>query len=99
MHLKLNELLLWKKYKSFFKHRSGEGTGEEATVGDANDWEFFDIIHTYASKKDNYHPPYLIDISDGVIIAQKENNSDFLNSTQQSGSTTSSSKLRPELQK
>lgn len=58
---------LIKKYKSFFQYRTGEGTGEEATVEDPNDWEFYETIHAYASQKDNFHPPYLIDSGDGIL--------------------------------
>ncbi|XP_017483070.1 PREDICTED: uncharacterized protein LOC108371964 [Rhagoletis zephyria] len=61
---------LMKKYKSFFKYRSGDGTGEEATAEEAKDWEFFDCIHSYASKKDNFHPPFLIDSGDGEVSMQ-----------------------------
>lgn len=56
-----------KKYKTFFKYHTGEGTGEEAMLEEATDWEFFDKIHEYAHKKDNYHPPFLIDSTDGML--------------------------------
>ncbi|XP_036339871.1 uncharacterized protein LOC118749192 isoform X2 [Rhagoletis pomonella] len=49
---------LVKKYKSFFRYKTGEGTGEEAVAEEAKDWQYFDAMHEYASQKDNYHPPY-----------------------------------------
>ncbi|XP_036319723.1 uncharacterized protein LOC118734118 isoform X2 [Rhagoletis pomonella] len=48
---------LVKKYKSFFRYKTGEGTGEEAVAEEAKDWQYFDAMHEYASQKDNYHPP------------------------------------------
>ena len=62
-----------KKYKSFFKYKSSEGTGEEAMTDEANEWEFFEKIHAYASKKDNYHPPFRIDSQDGILCMQEYN--------------------------
>ncbi|XP_036322825.1 uncharacterized protein LOC118736854 isoform X1 [Rhagoletis pomonella] len=89
---------LMKKYKSFFKYRSGDGTGEEATAEEAKDWEFFDCIHSYASKKDNFHPPFLIDSGDGEVSMQprREENATFVSALQPVESLTNSQSTSSE---
>lgn len=72
---------LIKKYKSFFRYTTGEGTGEEATTEDPNDWPFYEALHSYAAQKDNFHPSYLIDSTEGAYSMQQEDLSSSLPAT------------------
>lgn len=56
-----------KKYKEFFEYTTGNGTGEESVKEDAKDWDLFDVMHEYAKNKDNYHPPFLIGSTSGIM--------------------------------
>ncbi|XP_055912601.1 uncharacterized protein LOC129946437 isoform X2 [Eupeodes corollae] len=63
---------LWKnmsqKYKSFFEQHTGDGAGDDAATNkEMESWPYFQLFHQYASKKHNYHPPFLLESSSGVV--------------------------------
>ncbi|XP_036329505.1 uncharacterized protein LOC118741624 [Rhagoletis pomonella] len=85
---------LVKKYKSFFRYKTGEGTGEEAVAEEAKDWQYFDAMHEYASQKDNYHPPYLLDSGEGEVSMREKSPTPFSSSAAPSTSRSSTSRSR-----
>jgi hypothetical protein len=51
---------LIKVYKKINDSKSGDGTGEEAPKGKDKSWEFYEILHQFASDKHNYNPLLLM---------------------------------------
>jgi hypothetical protein len=65
---------LVKDYKSINDSRSGDGTGEEAPHKNKDkNWEFYDLMHLYASEKHNFNPILLMDSSaaESPIVQEK----------------------------
>ncbi|XP_067615584.1 uncharacterized protein [Eurosta solidaginis] len=84
---------LAKKYKSF-QYKTAEGTGEEAMAEEAKNWEYFDAMQNYASKKDNYHPRYLLGSGDGEVSMRPRTSSTSGCSTAPSTSRASTPRSR-----
>ncbi|XP_067615585.1 uncharacterized protein [Eurosta solidaginis] len=73
---------------------TSEGTGEEAMAEEAKNWEYFDAMQNYASKKDNYHPRYLLGSGDGEVSMRPRTSSTSGCSTAPSTSRASTPRSR-----
>ncbi|XP_055839661.1 uncharacterized protein LOC129907445 [Episyrphus balteatus] len=72
---------LLNRYKACLAKNTGEGAGDDAPdeLFEKKEWPYFDLIHQYASKKDNYFPMLTLDSHDGAalpqLVVQQESNS------------------------
>lgn len=87
-HCKNQWINLSKKYKEITRPQSGNGTGEESSTQNPEDWDLFPIFHDWAKKKDNFHPQFLISSTEGERYRE-----DVVNLTREPSSSSGPPKL------